>query len=324
MGAKGSGPGRLDLRVPAADAGARLADALERWLATALGRPVPRARVRALVAAGQVRVDGAVPRGAGRPLRAGQRVQAVVRPDLLRPRAERTDRPFRLTERAVLFRDDALLAVDKPAGLPTHATADPNRPSLVAHVERSLRELGRSSYVGVHQRLDRDTSGVVLFATDERANAGLARAFEERRVEKTYVALVARPPVVPGGPLVVRRPVGSRDRRKASTVGDEGAKPAETEVVVREVLADALLVEARPRTGRRHQVRVHLAHAGMPILGDPLYGDAGGRAPRLMLHARRLALPHPLTGEPLVIESPLPEDFVSLLARLRTTAGKSG
>jgi RluA family pseudouridine synthase len=278
--------------------------------------------VRALVSAGMVRVDGEVLRAAGRPLRAGQRVQAVVRPELLRPRAERTDRAFHLTDRAVLYRDDALLAVDKPSGLPTHATADPSRPSLVAHVERYLQGQGAGAYVAVHQRLDRDTSGVVLFATDERANAGLARAFEGRRVEKTYVALVARPRLVPRGPLLVRRPLASPGPgRRQATIGGEGAKHAETEIVVREVLADALLVEARPRTGRRHQVRAHLAHAGMPILGDPLYGDAVARASRPMLHARRLALPHPLTGLPLVIESRLPEDFVSLLARLRTAAG---
>jgi 23S rRNA pseudouridine1911/1915/1917 synthase len=316
VGASEGGPRRLDLRVSPADAGARLADALARWVSAALGRPVPRARVRALVVAGQVRVDGAVLRVPGRPLRAGQRVQAVVRPDLLLPRAERTDRPFSLTERAVLYRDVALLAVDKPPGLPTHATADPSRPSLVAHVERYLRELGQAAYVGVHQRLDRDTSGVVLFAIDARANAGLARAFAEGRVEKTYLALVARPAVVPRGRVVVRRPVGPGGG-KASTPREEAGKAAETEIVVREVLADALLVEARPRTGRRHQVRVHLAHAGMPILGDAVHGDAGPRAPRPMLHAHRLALPHPLTGEPLAIASPLPEDFASLLVRLR-------
>ncbi len=329
MGGTGGAARPLDIRVSGTDAGARLADALERWLARALGRPVPRARVRALVAAGQVRVDGTVLKAPGRPLRAGQRVQAVVRPELLRPRAERTDRPFRLTDRSILFQDDVLLAVDKPPGLPTHATADPSRPNLVAHVERYLRSLGRGAYVGVHQRLDRDTSGVVLFATDERANAGLARAFAERRVEKTYVALVARPAVVPIGRVVVRRPVGSSGRRDLSAARSEAAfrveasarkearRPTETEILVREVLADAVLVEARPRTGRRHQIRVHLAQEGMPILGDLVYGGAGGRAPRLMLHARRLALTHPITGEPLVVESPLPEDFVSTLVRLR-------
>jgi RluA family pseudouridine synthase len=321
---------RLDVRVSRTDAGARLADALERWLASALGRPVPRARVRALIAAGQVRVDGAVLNAAGRPLRAGQRVQAVVRAELLRPRAERTDRPFRLMPGDILFQDDVLVAVDKPPGLPTHATADRSRPSLVGHVERYLRALGRGSYVGVHQRLDRDTSGVVLFATDERANAGLARQFEERRVEKTYLALVARPAIVPARPVVVRRPVAGRRRPDAATAGhvraatarDVVSSPAETEILVREVLADALLVEARPRTGRRHQVRVHLAQEGMPILGDAVYGDFGGHAPRLMLHACRLALAHPLTGERLVVESPLPGDFASLLDDLRAIPGQ--
>lgn len=308
------------------DAGARLVDALGRWLTEAVGHPVPRARARGLVRAGAVRVDGVVSRGPGYPLRVGQRVQTVVRPELLSPRAARTDRAFLLTDRAILFRDGVLLAVDKPPGLPTHATADPSRPSLVGHVERYLRAAGARPYVAVHQRLDRDTSGVVLFATDRRANAGLARTFGSRRVAKTYVALAARPRALPDRRLRLRQPLGAPGpgRRSGVTVGGEGARPAETEVVVREVLADALLLEARPLTGRKHQVRAHLAHAGMPILGDPVYGAAGGRAPRLMLHARRLALPHPLTDEPLVIESPLPVDFVALLARLRGTRGSAG
>ncbi len=307
-------------RVAPSQAGLRLADVLAFWLGEALGRPVPMARVRALVAAGGVRVNGEVPRAAGRPVRAGQRVEALVRPELLRPRATAFDRPFRLTSRTLLFRDGALLAVDKPPGLPTHATADPSRPSLVGHVERFLRETGAGSYVAVHQRLDRDTSGVVLFATDPRANQGLARAFSGRAVEKTYVALTARPATVPRRGLHVSVPLSAPgpDGGRRVAVGGEGARSAQTEVVVREVLADALLVEARPFTGRKHQVRAHLAHAGMPILGDPVYGDAGGRAPRLMLHARRLALSHPLTGQPLAIESPLPADFEAVLARLRS------
>jgi 23S rRNA-/tRNA-specific pseudouridylate synthase len=142
--------------------------------------------------------------------------------------------------------------------------------------------------VAVHQRLDRDTSGVVLFATDRRANEGLARAFEGRRVEKTYLALAARPPVPPDRPLRLSLPLAAAGPGGRSRVvgGGEGARTAVTEVVVREVLAGALLVEARPLTGRKHQVRAHLAHAGMPILGDPVYGNAGGRAQRLMLHAR--------------------------------------
>jgi 23S rRNA pseudouridine1911/1915/1917 synthase len=298
----------------------RLADALAQWLAEALGGPVPMARVRALVSAGAVRVDGEVLKGAGRPVRAGQRVEALVRPELLRPRAERSDRPFRLTAGAILFRDEVVLAVDKPPGLPTHPTADPGRPSLVGHVERYLRATKGGAYVGVHQRLDRDTSGVVLFAIDPRANEGLARAFAGREVEKTYLALTARPASPAPRRFLVSAPLadsGARGTQRVA-VGGTRAKPAETEVVVRETLADALLVEARPLTGRKHQVRAHLAHAGMPILGDRTYGSAGRRAPRPMLHARRLALRHPLTGEPIVIESPLPADFEAVLTRLRT------
>jgi 23S rRNA pseudouridine1911/1915/1917 synthase len=268
------------------------------------------------VAAGAVRVDGHVLRAAGRPLRAGQVVGAAVRPELLRARATATDRPFRLTPEKVLYRDDVLLAVDKPPGLPTHATADPSRPSLVAHVTGYLREAGAIPYVAVHQRLDRDTSGVVVLATDPRANEGLARAFAGRRVEKTYLALTARPSPLPPRRLHVTVPLAAPGGGRRVTTSGHEAKPAETRIVVREVLRDALLVEALPLTGRKHQVRVHLAHAGMPILGDPVYGD-GGRAPRLMLHARRLLLPHPLTGRPLVIESPLPADFEAALARLR-------
>jgi RluA family pseudouridine synthase len=311
---------RRHWRVAPSQAGLRLADVLASWLEEALGRPVPMARVRALVAAGGVRVNGDAPRTAGQPLRAGQRVEAIVRPELLRPRATASDRPFHLTSRALLFRDGTLLAVDKPPGLPTHATADPSRPSLVGHVELFLRESGAGSYVAVHQRLDRDTSGVVLFATDPRANEGLARAFSGRAVEKTYVALTVRPANVPRGRLHVSAPLSAPGpgAGRPVTIGGAGAKPAETEVVVREELADALLVEARPLTGRKHQLRVHLAHAGMAILGDPVYGDAGTRAPRLMLHARRLALSHPLTGQPLAIESPLPADFEAVLARLRS------
>jgi RluA family pseudouridine synthase len=312
---------RLHFRVAPSQAGLRLADVLTSWLAEVLGRPVPTARVRALLAAGGVRVNGEVLRAAGRPVRAGQRVEAIVRPELLRPRTARSDRPFRLTSARILFRDGALLAVDKPPGLPTHATADASRPSLVGHVESFLAGAGAASYVAVHQRLDRDTSGVVLFATDPRANENLARAFAGRQVEKTYVALTARPATLPRRSFDVSVPLappGPRGLRR-TTVGGEGALLAETRVVVKEVLADALLVEVRPLTGRKHQVRAHLAHAGMPILGDPVYGDAAERAPRLMLHARRLALPHPLTGEPLVLESPLAADFEATLARLRSS-----
>lgn len=321
---KEGGARRARFRVKAGEAGLRLADALVRFLPGVVGRPVPMARVRALVASGGVRVDGEVRRGAGRPLRVGQAVEALVRPDLLRTRSEASDRPFRLTASAILFRDTALLAVDKPPGLPTHPTADRARPSLVGHVEAYLRAGGAGPWVGVHQRLDRDTSGIVLFAIDPRASRGLARAFEGREVEKSYVALTARPPALPASRFRVSAPLGAPGRVGGHRVevGGPGAKPAETEVVVLEALPHALLVEARPLTGRKHQVRAHLAHAGLPILGDGVYGPHAAAAPRLMLHARRLGLVHPLTGERLRLESPVAADFEEVLRGLRSAPGR--
>jgi 23S rRNA pseudouridine1911/1915/1917 synthase len=315
---------RLTRLVGDADDGRRVADVLCRWLPEALGRPVARARVRAMIAAGAVSVDGARVLGAGRPVRAGQRLDARVRPERLMGRGPSRDRPFTLSEAAVLYRDDVLLAVDKPPGLPTHATADPSRPHLVAHVERFLVRQGAARpYVAVHQRLDRDTSGIVLFATDRRANQALARAFGAREVAKTYAALTARPAALPPRRFRIDRRLDRGGAGGADGVHAvaKGGQEAATTVRVREILPQALLVEATPLTGRRHQVRVHLAEAGLPILGDTLYGPRSGlgsvEAPRLMLHARRLELRHPLTGARLVIESPLPPDFARALAASR-------
>ena len=311
-GPRGSAEERLRRRVAQREDGRRLVDVLRDWLRERVSDEVPMARVRALVASGGVRVDGTVVRAPGRPLRRGQHVEAPVDPVRLQSRALRLDRPVELTSERILFRDSFLLAVDKPPGLPTHATADPSRPSLVAHVERLLaasaavdRSIVGAPTVAVHQRLDRDTSGVVVFGLDPRANAGLARAFAERLAHKAYLAITAAPSPPPAKRFRVDVPLGPDQR------------PAATDVLVRELLNGALLVEARPLTGRKHQVRAHLAHAGMPILGDTSYGSADARVPRLMLHAWRLELPHPVTGEPLRLEAQVPPDFAAALAERR-------
>ncbi len=161
---------------------------------------------------------------------------------------------------------------------------------------------------------------MVLFAKDPRVNPALAKAFADRAAAKTYHALTRRPPRLP--PRAWRTSsslagIGRGERARVATVR-EGMR-AETDFAVRQVLARALLVEARPRTGRKHQIRVHLAEAGCAILGDDLYGGrVAGDAdvPRLMLHAIRLELNHPVTGGRLVIESPHPGDFRRVLAAL--------
>jgi 23S rRNA pseudouridine1911/1915/1917 synthase len=294
------------------EAGRRLDEVALAWLTEALGTAPSRSAVRRLIMSGALRVDGRPSRTPGRVLAAGHRLEVQVRGDLLRPRSPAVV----LGPERILYEDAALIAVDKPPGLPTVATADPGRPHLAGLVSALLDARGgrpRSASLGVHQRLDRDTSGVVLFAKDAAANPGLAAQFAARTVEKVYLALTARPRRLPPA------------RWRAEDPVDEAGRPAVTEFALREVLPGALVVEARPRTGRKHQVRIHLARAGLPILGDPDYGGpAAARAPRLMLHAGRLALRHPLTGAPWSATSPLPRDFAAVAAGLRGRATATG
>jgi RluA family pseudouridine synthase len=266
--------------------------------------------VRRLIMAGGLRVRGLALRAPGHLIDGGAALELIVRPELVR----RDVGPRSLGEARVLYEDDALIAVDKPPGLITVPSADPRRTSLVGLVEALLRSRaggGRAAGarpLGVHQRLDQDTTGVVLFAKAPAANAGLAAQFAAHTVEKTYLALTGRPARLPPKAF---RSEGAVDEARAVT-----------DFVVASVLARGLLVEAHPRTGRKHQVRIHLAEAGIPILGDPRYGGATGAAPRVMLHAARLDLRHPLTNAPLSVESPLPADFRAVLEGLGGRRGR--
>lgn len=310
-----SSPARFSRRVTAEEAGRRLDHALAEWLPAALDLPVSRSAVRRLVMAGVVRVDGEPWRRPGAPLPAGAHVQAVVDPQRLGPSpAERTAAAAVGPER-FLHRDAFVLAVDKPAGLAMHATADASRANLYDLVKGALRVEGGEPYLGLHQRLDRDTSGVVLFTLDPAANAPLAAAFASGRgVAKTYHALCARPAAAP--------PATWQD---SGPLGGEGPR-AETAFRVLRTLPGALLVEARPSTGRKHQIRIQLADRGLPILGDARYGSRQEPgATRVMLHAHRLAFAHPAHGGEVVVESPYPPDFAQELARRgRPTARSAG
>ncbi len=269
----------------------------DRWLATelsrALGRPVPRSLVRKAIVGGVVAVGGRIVRDPGTMPKRGPSV--FVRHFSWLPEADPAAHSLR-----VLYTDDSIIAVDKPVGLPTHGNKDADRPNLTALVERRT-----GGPVFVHHRLDAGTSGVVLFAKAPEANASLARSFVGREVDKTYVALVARPPIDWPSAITIDTPILVSEN--GSVRVDRSGVPAETRVRVLERRTDCLLVEAKPVTGRKHQIRVHLASLGAPILGDRRYG--GPPADRLMLHAERIELEHPLTGRRLVVSSPRPEEF---------------
>lgn len=270
--------------------------------------PISKSDARRVVRAGAVRVNGQKWSVPSAPVPQGARLEIAI--DLSRlPGPRRKAAP--IPEPRLLFEDAHIVAVDKPEALPTHATADPNRPDLVTLV---ARRLGVSpGALGVHQRLDAGTSGVVIFARTPEANAGLARQFEARGVDKVYLAVVdarRRPDLAPGEAWVERAPLATdgRGRRARVVAVPEGGQPAETAFRVRARDGERVLIEARPKTGRKHQIRAHLAAARLRIVGDERYGWSGPPC-RMMLHAWRLALTHPVSGAPFTIEAPVPPGF---------------
>lgn len=304
--------------VGAAARGQRLDIVLGAELPGALGRDLSRSAVRRLVMAGVVRVNGIVTRRPGLELDAGDRIDARV--DVRRLALPGEQAEARLSAADILFEDEDLIAVAKPPGISTHAGADPRRQDMVTLVRAWLASrTGRAGrdgalpYLAVHQRLDRETSGVLLFAKTMRVNAALADVFAGRRATKTYHALTVPPRKATRDAWTIESRLGSVGTGRASrmTATPEGLA-ATTAVRILERHPHGWLVEACPGTGRRHQVRAHLADAGLPIRGDVRYGaPSTGQfaAPRVMLHCSRLALPHPLDGHALEIGCPWPADF---------------
>lgn len=229
----------------------------------------------------------------------------------------------------VLFEDEWLIAVAKPAGLPSQPTLDPARPSAESELKAYLKKRdGGSPYLVLHHRLDRDTSGVLLFTKDPKANAGTGALFSEKKAQKTYHALCLLGAGCPER-WEVKNYLGAKGRvGKATQYGSvrSGGDPALTCFRELERLADVSLIEASPKTGRTHQIRVHLSEGGHPLLGDPFYGGpasltlaSGERLsiPRVMLHAYALEFPHPMTQAPTSIRCDWPADFAQCIERLR-------
>lgn len=234
----------------------------------------------------------------------------------------------------ILYQDEALLVLDKPAGLTVHPGAgrrDGTLANALLHLSPGrLSSLGGADRPGIVHRLDRETSGVIAIARTDAVHRELARQFHDREVEKVYLALVLGVPAGAGG--VIQAPIGRhpQDRRRMTALN--AGRAAWSEFRVLERFARCALVEVYPRTGRTHQIRVHLAHVGHPVLADPTYGKTpppftfaqaglpGGDRPllgRCALHAARLTLTHPQSGARLSFEAPLPTDLATALEALR-------
>jgi 23S rRNA pseudouridine1911/1915/1917 synthase len=283
---------------------------LDAVLAAALG--ITRAEAQRAIAAGLVLVDG-VPRPKSHRLEGGERITVELEPLRAVPPEPG---PLR-----IVYRDPHLAIVDKPAGLPTHPTEGRRTGTLVNRLLAAglpLADVGDPLRPGIVHRLDAGTSGLLVVACSEQARAGLAGMLRRHELDRRYLALVRGE--LEHDRFVVDAPLGRRGARVR--VAAVTGRPAETAFEVRERFPGATLVEAAPRTGRTHQIRVHLAAIGHPILGDRRYGGGGADAERLglarpFLHSARLAFVHPVTGEPVRVEIGLPEDLAEALRRVR-------
>jgi RluA family pseudouridine synthase len=326
---------KYSLRIESAHQGARLDLFLGQALPKALGREVTRGQLQKLIEAGAVLINGRPERAISHLVPRGGRVEVFADVAKFGPvgttqnvalPAKRVD----WTAAQILFEDEWLIAADKPVGLPTQPTLDASRPNVFGLLQNFLQKRdGGTPYLGLHHRLDRDTSGVVLFTKDQKANAGVAALFASRSLQKTYQTLALSRGSCPDS-WEVENHLGVVARAgKDSKFGAvrSGGDPAQTSFKVLERFPGALLLEAQPHTGRTHQIRVHLAGGRYPILGDTFYGGpvdvrlAPGinlHIPRVMLHAASLVFMHPLTNAPVTVRSPLPVDFVACLNQLRS------
>ena len=230
----------------------------------------------------------------------------------------------------IAFEDEHLIVVDKPAGMVVHPAAGNLDGTLVNallhHCAGQLSGVGGVARPGIVHRIDKDTSGLIVAAKHDKAHEGLAKQFAAHSIDRRYLALATGRPIPPNGTVNAALGRSSTNRKKMAVVAEGRGKHAITHYRTIEPLKNATLVECRLETGRTHQVRVHMAHIGHPLVGDPVYGRA--RKPlsdtlkarnftRQALHAAHLGFIHPVTGNSIALDSELPADMRELIDELR-------
>jgi 23S rRNA pseudouridine1911/1915/1917 synthase len=292
----------MELEVPTEAAGERL----DVFLAPSLGS---RSQAGRLIVAGRVLVDGG-PAAKGHRVRGGERIVVDEAPP--EPPAPGDGAAAALR---IAYEDDHLIVVDKPAGVVVHP-ARGHREGTLAQALAGRAAGGEDAWrAGIVHRLDRNTSGLLVVAKSDEVHRRLKAALAARDIRREYLALVeGRPPARSG---TIEAPIG-RDRRHRTLMSTEGdaPKPAITHFELERALPQATLLRVRLQTGRTHQIRVHLRAIGHPVCGDRDYGHAGLYGlERQFLHAARLAFAHPVTGAPVDVSSPLPDDLRAALGR---------
>lgn len=306
---------------------ATISPAADGWrLDRALAEAVPtlsRERLKVLIASGAVVGDAGPVRDPARKATAGAQFQVNV------PEPKPAHNEAQAIDLTIAYEDEHLIVVDKPAGLVVHPAAGNLDGTMVNallhHCAGQLSGIGGVARPGIVHRIDKDTSGLIVAAKHDRAHEGLARQFKAHSIDRRYLAIVAGRPLAGSGRVEARLGRSSADRKKMAVVGGEAGKHAITHWRLLDPLREAALVECRLETGRTHQVRVHMASIGHPLLGDPVYGRSkavhrptletlGFR--RQALHATRLGFIHPVTGHALSFDSAMPDDMQELFNRL--------
>lgn len=307
------------------DAGQRT----DRFIATMVGT-LSRSRVKSLMESGHLLRNGSPLRDPAEPVRAGMCYEIHLPPAIP---ATPQGQDIALD---ILYEDRDLIVLDKPAGMVVHPAPGNEDGTLVnallAHCGDSLTGIGGERRPGIVHRLDKDTSGIMVAAKTEMAHQALSLAFAERRMDRAYQAICWGIPTPAQGSFDGAIGRDRRDRKRMAVIANGGGKHALTHYRILETFHGGLAhVECRLATGRTHQIRVHFAHAGHALVGDPVYlrripaaaralppaaKDAALDFPRQALHARRLGFVHPRSGEPMLFETAPPADFTSLLGSI--------
>jgi len=284
-----------------------------------------RSRIQRLIREGFVTLGSAPARKSGEVIESGAHISVTAEHEELRATPE--DLPL-----AIVYEDSDILVVNKAAGMVMHLGSGVKSGTLVnallSHINR-LSSVGGDLRPGIVHRLDKMTSGLVVVAKNDTAHRRLSEQFKSREVHKTYVALVHGRVAADCGQIT--KPVGRDPRRRTRMkAGGIASREALTKYRVLRRFGHFTLVEAAPQTGRTHQIRVHLASLGHPVVGDTTYGAPAKlrlgegeepTLPRTFLHAAKLAFAHPLTGAPLQFEAPLPGELAAFLAHLESPEG---
>jgi 23S rRNA pseudouridine1911/1915/1917 synthase len=295
---------------------------LDKALADASG--LSRERVKALLGEGRITVAGKPVSQAS--LKLGPETPfSIAVPQAAPAEAEAQDIPL-----VIVYEDEDLIVVDKPAGLVVHPAAGNLDGTLVNallhHCRGQLSGIGGVARPGIVHRIDKDTSGLLVVAKTDRAHEGLARQFADHSIARSYRAVVSGLPRPPAGRIEGAIARSSANRKKMAVVEDGRGKHAVTHYKVLEPLKSAALVECRLETGRTHQVRVHMSSIGHSLLGDPAYGRTPSSLRPLLqrlgferqaLHAAELGFVHPVRQEKVHLVSPIPADMARLIAELR-------